>query len=145
MTEDQIKHMVSRFLGWKLPATFAPDGGISFEPEFNKEWNAKQGKPPQRHEPVGTNVFSAVEAEAMIRHMLEGLPGATAAENVDIDVGCVEDGRSAFLIPHGALGEEARKTLALFSSAVPALIECGLTLDVSYNVGTDTVEVNAKL
>ncbi|RWC91634.1 MAG: hypothetical protein EOS72_02975 [Mesorhizobium sp.] len=75
MTDAQIKYMVSRFLGWKLPATFNPDGGISFEPEFNKEWNAKQGKPPQRHEPVGTNVFSAVEAEAMVRHMLDGLPG----------------------------------------------------------------------
>ncbi len=40
MTEDQIKHMVNRFLGWKLPEHFKPDAGISFEPEFNKEWNA---------------------------------------------------------------------------------------------------------
>ncbi len=28
MTEDQIKHMTDRFLGWKLPETFSPDGGI---------------------------------------------------------------------------------------------------------------------
>ncbi len=74
MTDDQIKHMVSRFLQWKLPETFSPDAGISFAPEFNKEWNAKQGMPPQRHEPIGTNLFSAVEAEAMIRHMIEGMP-----------------------------------------------------------------------
>ena len=25
MTDDQIKHMVGRFLSWKLPETFAPD------------------------------------------------------------------------------------------------------------------------
>ena len=74
MTEDQIKHMVNRFLDWKLPESFHPDAGISFEPEFNKEWNAKQGKPPQRHEPVGTNLFDATQAEAMVRYMTEGMP-----------------------------------------------------------------------
>lgn len=26
MTDDQIKHMVNRFLGWKLPENFNPDG-----------------------------------------------------------------------------------------------------------------------
>lgn len=146
MTEDQIKHMVRRFLQWRLPETFRPDAGISFTPEFNVEWNAKQGKPPQRHEPSGTNLFDAVQAEAMVRYMLEGLPGMIGTtENVEIDVGCDDSNRTAFIIPHGSLGEEARKTLALFSSAVPALIECGLVLDVSYNVGTETIEVNAKL
>ena len=74
MTDEQIKYMADRFLGWRLPENFNPDAGISFEPEFNKEWNAKQGNPPQRHEPVGTNLFSADPAEAMVRHMLEGLP-----------------------------------------------------------------------
>lgn len=73
MTEDQIKHMVDRFLSWKLPENFHPDAGISFEPEFNKEWNAKQGKPPQRHKPSGTNLFDATQAEVMVRHMIEGL------------------------------------------------------------------------
>jgi hypothetical protein len=77
ITEDQIKHMVSRFLQWRLPANFSPDAGISFTPEFNVEWNAKRGKPPQRHEPVGTNLFDAVQAEAMVRHMLEGLPSGS--------------------------------------------------------------------
>lgn len=68
MTDDQIKHMVSRFLQWKLPADFSPDAGISFKAEFN------EGTPwPMKHEPVGTNLLTAVQAEAMIRYMLEGL------------------------------------------------------------------------
>lgn len=74
MTDEQIKHMVDRFLQWKLPEDFNPDAGISFEPEFNKEWNAKHGEPPQCHEPVGTNLLSYTQAEAMVRHMLEGMP-----------------------------------------------------------------------
>lgn len=31
-TEAQIKHMVERFLNWRLPENFNPDAGISFEP-----------------------------------------------------------------------------------------------------------------
>lgn len=73
MTDDQIKHMVERFLGWRLPENFCPDNGISFKPEFNVEHMAKQGKPPMRHEPSGTNLFDYTQAEAMVRHMLEGL------------------------------------------------------------------------
>ena len=68
--EEQIKQMVTRFLGWKLPVDFYPDDGISFEPFFNIEWNAKQGKPPQRRTPTGTNLFNATQAEAMVRYML---------------------------------------------------------------------------
>lgn len=78
MTETQIKHMTERFLGWRLPDNFNPDAGISFEPEFNVEWNAKQGLPPQRHEPTGTNLLDYTQAEAMVRHMVEGLPDAGA-------------------------------------------------------------------
>ena len=66
MTNEQIKYMVDRFLRWRLPETFSPDGGISFSPTFNGG--------TMRHEPVGTNVLSAVEAEAMVRHMTEGMP-----------------------------------------------------------------------
>ena len=62
--------MVNRFLGWKLPEDFHPDCGISFTPHFNVEWNAKQGKPPQRYEPVGTNLFTAGQARAMLEHVL---------------------------------------------------------------------------
>ena len=73
MTEDQIKHMANRFLSWKLPAPWHPDNGITFTPEYNGEYNAKQGKPPSRREPIGTNLFNYTQAEAMVRHMIEGL------------------------------------------------------------------------
>lgn len=36
MTEAQIKHMVDRFLMWKLPEHFNPDDGISFDPVASK-------------------------------------------------------------------------------------------------------------
>lgn len=62
--------MVDRFLSWKLPEDFHPDAGISFSPFFNVEYNAKQGKPPQRHEPIGTNLLNADQARAMLEHVL---------------------------------------------------------------------------
>lgn len=68
MTEDQIKHMVSRFLRWKLPETFNPDGGISFKQMFNEHTDY-----PMKHEPSGTNLLDATQAEAMVRYMVEGL------------------------------------------------------------------------
>lgn len=70
ITDEQIKQITNRFLGWRLPEDFRPDDGISFEPEFNKEWNAAQGKPPQRRTPTGTNLFSYTQAEAMVRFIL---------------------------------------------------------------------------
>lgn len=62
MTEDQIKHMVGRFLAWRLPADFRPDGGIGFALDYHFPM------------PTGTNLFDARQAEAMIRHLTEGLP-----------------------------------------------------------------------
>lgn len=73
--EEQIKQMVTRFLCWKLPEDFHPDDGISFEPFFNVEWNAKQGKPPQRRTPTGTNLFTSTQAEAMVRYIIDGAKG----------------------------------------------------------------------
>lgn len=73
--EEQIKQMVNRFLGWRLPEDFRPDYGISFEPFFNVEWNAKQGKPPQRRTPTGTNLFTSTQAEAMVRYIIDGAKG----------------------------------------------------------------------
>ncbi|MFA6244804.1 MAG: hypothetical protein WC655_27920 [Candidatus Hydrogenedentales bacterium] len=70
MTEDQIKHMVDRFLMWKLPRdTFNPDCGISFD---KKPYNTHTAHPSQ-HEPSGTNLFDATQADAMVRYMIEGL------------------------------------------------------------------------
>ena len=69
MTETQIKHMVNRFLSWRLPESFNPDGGISFKKTFNEQMD-----PPSKHVPSGTNLFDCDQADAMVRHMLEGLP-----------------------------------------------------------------------
>lgn len=69
MTDAQIKHMVQRFLAWKLPEHFNPDGGISFDSIAN------EGTPREfRRKPVGTNLLSATDAEAMVRHMIKDLP-----------------------------------------------------------------------
>jgi len=76
MNDEQIKYMANRFLGWKLPADFSPDAGISFQPEYNSEFNARRGLPPDRHVPYGTNLFDANQAEAMVRYMVEGMPTA---------------------------------------------------------------------
>lgn len=76
--EEQIRHMVSRFLAWKLPESFSPDGGIAFE-RFRRGGNGH----PFRNEPVGTNLFSATEATGMVRHMLEGLPATDADGDTD--------------------------------------------------------------
>lgn len=69
MTEDQIKHMVDRFLRWHLPENFAPDGGISFEPLANTGTAHEY-----RRRPVGTNLLDEGQADAMVRDMLDGLP-----------------------------------------------------------------------
>ena len=69
MTDEQIDHMVSRFLAWKLPDDFNPDGGVSFKPTYNEHLTT-----PSRHEPVGTNLLDFQQARAMVLHMLEGLP-----------------------------------------------------------------------
>ena len=71
LTEQQIKHLVDRFLGWRLPDNFSPDAGIKFDPIFNK------GTPYEsRHEPSGTNLLDATQADAMVRYMLDGMPEA---------------------------------------------------------------------
>ena len=62
---EVVKIMVDRFLSWKLPKDFAPDAGISFKAVYN------EGTPwPAKHEPIGTNLFHAGQAEEMVRHML---------------------------------------------------------------------------
>ena len=72
LTDGQIKAMTERFLGWKLPENFNPDGGIKFEPVGNEGTEFEY-----RNEPTGTNLFDYTQAEAMVRHMVDGLPDAT--------------------------------------------------------------------
>lgn len=72
MSDEQIKHMVGRFLAWRLPEDFAPDGGVTFKATFNE--HSPFG--PSRHEPMGTNLLNYAQAEAMVRHMLADLPAS---------------------------------------------------------------------
>jgi hypothetical protein len=66
MTDAQIKYMTERFLSWKLPENFHPDGGISAQrPNYG---------PNVKWEPSGTNLLDYTQAEAMVRHMVEGIP-----------------------------------------------------------------------
>jgi hypothetical protein len=70
--EKHIKHMVDRFLGWRLPENFRPDGGIQFDADALLKLSPRN----RRHEPSGTNLFDATQATEMVRHMLSGLPAA---------------------------------------------------------------------
>jgi hypothetical protein len=65
-----VERMVNRFLAWKLPADFDPDGGISFKQVFGQTW------------PIGTNLFTAAQAKEMVRHMLDGIAVPTNSEAV---------------------------------------------------------------
>jgi hypothetical protein len=63
--DELIKKMVNRFLAWKLPANFAPDAGITFKADYNQDTPY-----PMRHEPIGTNLFTADQAKAMFEYLL---------------------------------------------------------------------------
>lgn len=56
--------MVTRFLGWPLPKSFAPDCGISFDGRKDDQWNKNKTWP------VGTNLLTAIETRAMLEHVL---------------------------------------------------------------------------
>lgn len=71
MTDEQIKHMANRFLAWRLPSDFKPDGGVNFAPVGNEGTEYEY-----RNEPTGTNLLTATQAEVMVLHMLDGLPAA---------------------------------------------------------------------
>lgn len=70
--------MVTRFLGWRLPENFRPDAGISFNPEYNVEYNAARGLPPARHQPTGTNLLDHGQAKAMLEYVLASSPEPAA-------------------------------------------------------------------
>ena len=77
MTEELIKHMVNRFLCWKLPKTFNPDCGIKFQPIINEGTTLEH-----KYEPTGTNVFCYSEAEQMVRFMLDSAPNLPVNSSV---------------------------------------------------------------
>lgn len=74
LAEAQIKHMVDRFLGWRLPQDFRPDAGISFtRPTYHPSVDAT---------PSGTNLLDATQTDAMVRYMLDGIPALVNGDNV---------------------------------------------------------------
>lgn len=73
MTEAQIKHMTERFLRWRLPDDFNPDGGIVFLRQHGVFSDGQTNSQPIKYEPVGTNLLSYTQAAAMVRHMAEGI------------------------------------------------------------------------
>lgn len=81
MTEDQIKHLVDRFLGWRLPENFSPDAGISFK-RLWRDRHDHNGNVVYDGDswpmPTGTNLFDATQADAMVRHMVDGLDSGVA-------------------------------------------------------------------
>lgn len=83
ITDDQIKHMAERFLGWRLPDPWYPDGGITFESRYNV--NNQYGWPEGKREPTGTNLFDYTQAVAMVRHMIEGLPASPASPSRPVE------------------------------------------------------------
>ncbi len=86
MTKEQIDAMVNRFLQWKLPADFDPDCGITFD----KRPADAQGY--ARQWPVGTNLFTATQARAMVEHMLSAMQPSL----IEMGFGRVEVGAGTF-------------------------------------------------
>jgi PRTRC genetic system protein C len=62
---SEISAAVNRFLGWRLPESFAPDNGITFDRERLGAWPGAW--------PTGTNLFTAEQARAMFEHCFPNL------------------------------------------------------------------------
>lgn len=58
-----IDTVVSRFLGWKFPTDFGPDGGISLDKEYLKTFNSW---------PTGTNLLNYEQAKQMFEYCISG-------------------------------------------------------------------------
>jgi hypothetical protein len=63
--QPTLDEMVRRFLSWKLPENFNPDGGISFKREFNENTAF-----PMKREPTGTNLFDYQQAKVMLEYVI---------------------------------------------------------------------------
>lgn len=63
--------MVSRFLAWELPRDFCPDGGVKFERKVGTaDGERDRADMGPGWWPVGTNLLTAVQARAMLEHIL---------------------------------------------------------------------------
>jgi hypothetical protein len=61
--DDMIEQAVTRFLSWKLPKDFHPDGGMVFIPTKGRGYDSL-------HWPCGTNLLNAQQARDMLRYVL---------------------------------------------------------------------------
>jgi hypothetical protein len=117
--------MVNRFLCWKLPVDFHPDAGISFTPEYN------QNTPyPAKHEPVGTNLFSADQARQMLEHVL-----ANDTETVEAyglwsnEMYIREEGQVGVI--HGRLFDTPEAAKTFFETSEPHSLKNGTFVKVA--------------
>lgn len=61
--DDVVEQAVNRFLSWKLPKDFHPDGGMVFIPTKGRGHDSP-------HWPIGTNLLNAQQAREMLRYVL---------------------------------------------------------------------------
>lgn len=73
--KTMIDEMVSRFLGWKLPANFAPDAGTKFVP-------GPLQQPGGPYWPSGTNLLDATQARQMFEHCVQ-IPAQLTNEEIN--------------------------------------------------------------
>lgn len=86
VVSPNVSEMVNRFLGWTLPRDFSPDCGIVFNREVNIPVDGELVKmdrydAPGGFKPVGTNLFTADQAKAMIEYLLTTPPTSEAQTN----------------------------------------------------------------
>lgn len=103
--------MVQRFLGWRLPDTFAPDCYISFDKEGLKRMGNGS------HWPVGTNLFTDPEARAMLEYVLATSTTEAVDSNLRVQYDALKDAlhdeiaaNLAFREAGGALPDEDMPT-----------------------------------
>lgn len=65
--------MAERLMGWPLPKTFSPDGGISFDGRKDDEWNKN------KQWPTGTNLLTHEQAKEMFEYVMAAPVSVTDA------------------------------------------------------------------
>lgn len=82
-----VEAMVNRFLSWKLPKDFHPDGGMVFTPTKGRGYDSP-------HWPCGTNLMTAEQARKMFEHVT----GWDAPEALKLLTFCVLVLRNGFTV-----------------------------------------------
>lgn len=116
---SNIENMVNRFLAWRLPADFSPDGGISFKRESDYE-HPQFGR--TKFDPTGTNLLTAEQAKAMFEYVLEGAQ-QPQAEPIYVSCRCFDE------VSKRLCADKSRCFQAVAASAAPqqaeAVPDCG--------------------